>query len=844
MLSKLLLLSLGLFPGLVYAQSNDPVEKFHSFIQHATDFNYYFPQEKVFLHLDNSAYFIGDTLWFKAYVVTVDSNRSNPLSKVLYVDMLSPEGNVVDTRKLKVTDGQCHGEFPLNRLLMFSGFYEIRAYTRYMMNFGEATAFSRVFPLYDTPETTGNYQPKTSGPKHPLPKLRELPEKNRKANISFFPEGGHLVNGLDSRIAFQVTDRHGLPAEAQGYILDSKKDTVCRFATVHRGTGAFHLTPGTEKYTAGFVCDGKNYTAELPTCLPGGFTLETDNTRTDSIGFHIRKSGKQEDEIVALVVQCRGQIYACNIIRMPEPAECSIRIPTRQFPTGVIQVSLINAQGKVLADRLSFINHRDQLTIKYAGNRERLVPFGYISSTFRVSGSEGQPVATTLSVAIRDAGTEMPGATGNNILTELLLSSDIKGYIHRPDYYFEADDPARREALDLLMLTQGWRRYDLPGMAGVTPLNLSHAPEKGIVIDGSITPLYAFRPLKNVEISVILEKDMAESLIGKAYTDSLGHFYVSQELEGDWKAVIQTSLKGKNRNYDIRLHRDFPPSPRALSYAETHPEGNGTASAQPDSIPTGYDRQDSLYSVMAQSRYDSLREAFRNTHLLATATVKGKKTTTETEDNLKSADIIYDTQQEMDDILDKGGYISHKNVQNFLSEINKNFIYWNNGIDDGYEKDPGYVFNVRYKNKRVLFVFNDKIVEDWELNILEITDIQNIAISESPGLIAKYAPNPTTSHRYGCIVLLYGDWKPAKSRGIRITKIKGYSPVAEYYHADKSNALPFDTDYRRTLYWNPCLRTDSSGRATVNFYNNSSCTRLRISAATISPDGKIGYLEY
>lgn len=831
MIYKILFSCFVLFPGLLHAQDNASLEKLRSFIQNAAVFSYDYPQEKVFLHLDNSSYAIGDTLWFKAYVVTADSNRYTPLSKVLYVDLLTPAGNVIDTRKLKITGGQCHGEFPLNKLLMYSGYHEIRAYTRYMANFGDATAFSRVFPVFDAPETEGHYQSRRiSGPKHPLPNLREKPGKYKKVNISFFPEGGNLVYGLTSRIALKVTDNEGNETEAQGYILNPEKDTVSRFITRHRGTGVFGLTPRMGNYTAEFVCKGKTYTAELPECQAAGYVLQTDN-QPDTIGVYIRNTKVQPADVIALLVQCRGRIYNCTIIRMPESAEHFIKIPASELPTGVAQISLMNTWGQIVADRLIFVNHKDQLGIRQEYKIQRPpLPFEEIRTTFQINDRNGQPAQTTMSVAIRDAATDLPGNDGNNMLTELLLSSDLKGYIRQPSYYFEADDSTRRRDLDLLMMTQGWRRYDLQEMNGVKPFNPRHAPEQGIIIDGFISPVYSHQPLENVEISIILEKDSAGSFIGVCHTDSLGRFEVLQELEGDWKAVIQTRNNGKNKNYDIRLNRNFTPTPRSLSYAETHQEEKQAAGEQTDTVFFPEERQDSAYSALRSKQNDSLRNIFRNTHLLPTVTVQKRKKITETEENLKSAAIIYDAQQEMDEIIDRGEYISYKNISKFLSEINKKFIYWNNSQ------------SISYKNKAVCFVFNDKLLESLEFQILEISDIHTIAISESQGMISKYIKTQPPED-FGCVVLLYGDWKPHKSKGIRITKIKGYSPVAEYYHANRQNVLPADTDYRRTLYWNPCLRTDSTGRAEISFYNNSSCNRFKVSAATIGKDGEIGILE-
>ena len=126
------------------APSSDVRERMEAFFADINDFNRRYPQEKVYLHFDNTAYFLTETIWFKAYVVQASNHVPSRLSGVLYVELLSPEGAVLETKKLPVVDGGCHGEFYLDSLYL-SGYYEVRAYTRYMLNFGPDAVFSRVF---------------------------------------------------------------------------------------------------------------------------------------------------------------------------------------------------------------------------------------------------------------------------------------------------------------------------------------------------------------------------------------------------------------------------------------------------------------------------------------------------------------------------------------------------------------------------------------------------------------------------------------------------------------------------------------------------------------------------
>ncbi|MBR6805232.1 MAG: hypothetical protein IKM47_01760, partial [Bacteroidaceae bacterium] len=172
--------------------------------------NQLFPQERVYLHFDNTAYYLGETIWFKAYTTSGLADNEKPISKVLYVELCAPEGYVVETKKYKLDkNGHCHGEFELKPSLL-SGYYEIRAYTRYMLNWGEDAIFSRVFPVYD--KVNGNnydfknmLDRKRSFMYHGEWITNELPE----AELKFYPEGGHLVDGMTTTVAYELKGYDG-----------------------------------------------------------------------------------------------------------------------------------------------------------------------------------------------------------------------------------------------------------------------------------------------------------------------------------------------------------------------------------------------------------------------------------------------------------------------------------------------------------------------------------------------------------------------------------------------------------------------------------------------------------
>ncbi|MBR5151015.1 MAG: hypothetical protein IKW61_06920, partial [Bacteroidaceae bacterium] len=256
-----------------------PYERLKSYAAHIVGFNKNCPQEKVFLHFDNKAYYLGETIWFSAYVVDAATLLPIAKSKVLYVELLTPDGDIVASKKLKIVAGRCYGNLDLigrsetfsegfsNEInvinALHSGFYEVRAYTREMQNFGEGCYFSRVFPVYDTPDNDGDYA-QIQITTNKTERSTETRKKSKKAddlNIDFYPEGGALIQGIESRVAFKATDACGLPAK----ITEAMKIDGKNIAIGHDGMGSFLYTPTeNSEREVNVTYEGKNYKFKLP----------------------------------------------------------------------------------------------------------------------------------------------------------------------------------------------------------------------------------------------------------------------------------------------------------------------------------------------------------------------------------------------------------------------------------------------------------------------------------------------------------------------------------------------------------------------------------------------------
>ena len=255
--NRLLTLILACSLGISSTMASDNVG-IREMVKRIDVFNKLLPQEKVYLHFDNTAYYMGEKMWFKAYVIRSDNNRPTSVSKVLYVELLDRTGNVIDTQKLPIDKlGQADGTFNLNKVLA-GGFYEVRAYTRYMLNWDSSWLFSRVFPIFEASEKEGDYSVSSLGGTDWQPRETEM--EKAKSKIVFFPEGGHLVENLPCRVAFEVMDKKGLPVNGEGELQDGDVK-VCDVKTSDEGRGVFAFTPQMgKKYTLKLKSDkGKGY---------------------------------------------------------------------------------------------------------------------------------------------------------------------------------------------------------------------------------------------------------------------------------------------------------------------------------------------------------------------------------------------------------------------------------------------------------------------------------------------------------------------------------------------------------------------------------------------------------
>lgn len=828
------------------------------FARRAELFGKTLPQEKVALHFDNTSYYQGDDIWFQCYVATSDLHTPAEWSKTLYVELLNPGGETVSRQILPIRNGRCHGHFTLTQLPFYSGFYEVRAYTKYMLNFDEASVFSRIIPVFDKPEEAGNYVEKKIRPRvGKYPQERKWPRKEKKLNLRFYPEGGYLVKDIPVRVAFEATDAYGNPVEISGRIINRKGDEHLTFATEHEGKGSFTYRAGTEEDRVEVIWNEKKFRFDLPEAKEQGFVCSVDNLSSpDSLLVTVQKNSRTPGNVLGMGVLSGGKLYHFCMLTVTRNRPVRFKLDKQALPAGVAQAVWFDHSGSIIADRLMFIGQPDTLSVAVQSDKSSYQPYDSIRLDFEVKDAKGHPIQAPLSVSVRDGWQEVENR--HSLLTDLLLMSDIKGYVHQPSWYFESDDLNHRRALDDLLMVQGWRRYDWERMAGRSPFELKYMPEQGIELHGKVVSMVRSKPRANMEVTAFLASpgDDPESKNQKFFdlftTDSLGRFSFVSQIEGKWNLILAATEKGKKKDYRIVLDRVFAPSPRMYPLAEMQvrvageEEGSGLSVSEPaDTLETEED-----YKLLLKAYEDSLKRSGINEkiHHLDEVVIKARKRD-------KAHDVYqartksiayYDVASEMDDIQDRDIYIGN-DIHDLMMNMNPSFYP---------ESAPSGREYLLYKGRLALFVINYERTFHEEMDFnkyrnLSLESIKSVYISEDLGTMCRYADPMFTPMNidkiYGCVVLI--ETLPEEevsvkgAKGVRKTWLEGYSKVKEFYLPDY-RILPREGDYRRTLYWNPELMPDKEGRATIQFYNNSRCRRPRISVNVLDADGRIGVFEH
>ncbi|QDA60567.1 TonB-dependent receptor plug domain-containing protein [Hymenobacter jejuensis] len=778
--------------------------------------------EKSYLHLDKPLYATGETIWFKAYVVDASQHRPDTLSRVVYVDLLSPTQKVVMQRVLRLTNGTAHGDFALPDTLT-QGLYTVRAYTNWMRNQGPEYFFTKQIPIWLSGLGA------TAVPTRRLTNAKSVnPGAVAKPDVQFFPEGGNLVAGLESIVGFKATDGSGHGLDVEGFVEDEQGTKVAVFRSKRLGMGRFAFRPEAGKrYKAKASWPGgavQEYS--LPEVRPTGFVLSAG----EALGYINvairRKSGAGVPaEQVALVAQVRGQLVYAGRGQLDDEAGFVARIPKSKFPDGVVHFTLFDGQQAAQCERLMFVQSAQNMRVTITPDKPVYATREKVDLSVEVADAQGKPVAAQLSLAVNNTQLVATNPGQADIRTHLLLTSDLKGYVEDPGYYFASFNFETSQALDNLLLTQGWRRFVWKELLADQFQPYDFALEQSLSIGGQVLRT-TNKPAPATQVVLFRSKPTASILLTE--TGPTGRFIFGGFDGKDTARIVVSTKPGKGiRNPVIRLDGRWPAAAPLL----------GARALETDLQAIDYLQQSRKQQVADQQYHpDPTRRI-----MLGNVTVQGRKVVP------PDARRIYGTPDAAIRVSQLPFATRNFSVFQMLQGRVPGVVV--SGSPPFMRAEIRGATSIMGSNEP-LYLLDGVTVDADAINSLTVAEVESIEVLKGPSA-AIFGSRGAG----GVIAVLTkrgsSDDLPRESQLAQTVTaiIPKYYQAREFYAPkyDGSAKLPRDSDFRSaTLYWNPNVATDATGKARVSFYCSDAGGTFRVSVEGIAATGTplIGHSEF
>ncbi len=865
-------------------------------------YNERMPDERVYLHIDKPIYKPGEDIWFSAYLVSGAENTPSSVSHVIYVDLLSPKGTVVRNTMLYTRNGNAKGNFKLNDDDE-GGLYKIKAYTRWMKNFGEESFYTRDIPVqrYITPRLLMkiDFEREAYGPGdtvkltlflrnledqpliyHPVSALIKLGGKDfskmsfetniqGKAHVSFllphiletrdglislaathkgftesvskaipivlnnitldfFPEGGNLITGIKTQLAFKAVNEFGKPADISGIVYDEQGTRITEFSSFHDGMGAFDFKPETGRKYYAVITNPSNIDKKypLPHPQPDGFLMNIKKNKNDKAEIIIRGTKPVTGN---LIIQSGGRIFYSEEIKVSGLSN-KTEVSLSGFPAGIARVTFFDANEYPVCERLIFVNRNKILKIKIKTDKQVYAPREKITMDIETSDFKNKPVAASFSLAVTtDKIISMADDRQDNILSYLLLTSEVRGKIHEPVYYFSDDEPGAEEALDYLLMTQGWRRFAWEEVIE-KKYEYQFLPEKIDVITGKVVDGY-----NNPVQSVIIAREWgADGRVIKFETDAAGRFMITDADPTKGITLYAYNRGIKNKWLNIIIDRNYLLNNIDCKY----PAAEETHNIIPEIIkPDVKVTEPSAPEAGKQNLSLSMTENIQQLEEVAVVGYGIQKRS-----DLTGYYIIDDYPWGM--------------VKNNLSGRVSGVTVMDNLNDNGGSSDIKIRGTASIEGSSPMIVIDGFRYENLDngtlspFSIIRADDIKSIEVLKGPfaafsgnnspnGII--YITTNNKEHYYN-----YSKYRRGFGAKLYIEPVIKTSWSREFYSPEyEQNIWPDKrTDFRETVFWCAGITTSSDGKARLTFYNSDEITTFRAIAEGITADGLVGRTEF
>lgn len=520
------------------------------------------PIEKSYIISDQDVYLPGETLWFSLYVSAY--GKPSTLSALVYTQLLDSVGNPLLKQKGELKDGHAYGQFDLPDSLA-PGWYHLRCFTSWMLNEGKPSAYDKLIRLLPLPDSLS----KRSAPAPDVKPATSAPaprQSTSRYHIHFFPEGGNLVDSCMAKVAFIATDSFGRPAYVTLQLLNDRDSVYVRAHTLHDGMGSFLIYPSLRLSLRAVVryLNKETDTATLPTIQPEGISLRVSQEDQDKIQLNINCHHPFKDNHVVLAAfQQSGKIVTYGI--WIEKGLNEFTLEKKMFDKGILRLTILDAHGLPLAERLVFNDGSASTSINVAGGATAGLTL--LRKGDSLSISTGRPIKGHFTIDIKEPTLSPEDSNADDIHSYLWLSSELSSRVPRPTYYFQNQSDSLKEQLDLVMLTYGWRNFTWAQVwkAVTTGATATGAATTGATMRQADTPRYGVEKYQylaghldqKVSLPIIIYGEDSSKFVGEVQPDSNGNFILEKDFTGNQRIYL---LPGKVKKKNVQGHLNIFPT--------------------------------------------------------------------------------------------------------------------------------------------------------------------------------------------------------------------------------------------------------------------------------------------
>ncbi len=770
------------------------------------------PIEKAYLHFDRENYIAGETVWFKAYLYS--DYLPDTISTTLYVELLNDSSVIVSRKILPVLLGNTNGQLELPDSLK-TGYYFIRAYSPSMLRLPPGQAGEDLGFIFQ--QNIFVFGKKKNSDAVAMQEQKAL-------RLEFFPEGGNFITGLINTVAFKATNGNGLPVQVSGNIKNEKDEVLAVFSTYRDGMGMFDLTPlSNEKYYAVFNDDATTHKYYLPAQTDKGVVFKVISTGSNKYFEILQQTDNPSFNAVYMVGQMQHHVVFRQSFS-PGKENITGTIDVSHLNSGILQITVFNKDNIPLSERLTFVDNGEYLqkaelitdTINFSEKGK---------NTFHVSLKD--TVLGFFSVAVTDPEYNLHSTRQQNIISTLLLTADLKGYIHNPAYYFSGNNDSVQNSLDLVMMVNGWRRFRWINLLNNKLPAAVYKNPGYIIIDGHLYLKGTKKPFADKPFVIFVYSPDSSRIIRMLSTDNQGYFSVDSLLFFDRSRLLFKDIRGKKSDLlQVKLSND------SLARKILLPVLNE------QNFEENFFPEESRKKKLAFD-YAAILKAEGT--LLAGITVKAKKKNPLQELEEKYASGLFSGFSERTiDLVNTSDIITQENIIEYLSYKVPGLNVSRDGLD--YYIYYRQIASLSSMGLIPMTLYLDEIETDASF-------VSSIPASQVAMVKVYNSFVGTVGNGAGGVLAIYTKKGTDLDNAASITdmvRYQGYSVIKEFYSPDYAvdTVALKKQDNRITLLWTPQIIVSSvNGNIPVTFYNNDRTKEFKIVVEGMTIDGKMLMIE-